>query len=121
VVNDPEARIRSLKDKARRLDRRLEEYLDSAISGRMDQEKLRKLGLTVAGEQLQLEEHLRESRRQSEVQASEAQRRRQREQVLRRLRDEWTELPFTERRDLIREVLERIVVKDDGIETVLKP
>ena len=30
-------------------------------------------------------------------------------------------LPFGERRDLIREVLERIVVKDEGIEMVQKP
>jgi len=40
---------------------------------------------------------------------------------MRRLRDEWSVLTFGERRELIREVLDRIVVKDDGIEMVLKP
>jgi hypothetical protein len=118
---DAEAQIRRLKDKARRLDRRLEEYLDSAISGRLNQDKLRALGLIIASEQLQLEERLLESHRLAELRASEAQRRRQRELVMRRLRDQWSVLSFGERRDLIREVLERIVVKDDGIEMVLKP
>lgn len=116
-----EAQIRRLKDKARRLDRRLEECLDSAISGRLDHDKLRTLALSIAAEQLQLEEQLLESHRLAESQASEAQRRRQREQVIRRLRADWNSLPFGERRGLICEVLERIVVKDDGIEMVLKP
>ena len=121
TATDAEAQIRRLKDKARRLDRRLEKYLDSAISGRLNQDKLRSLGLTIAGEQLQLEERLMQSHRLAELRASEAQRRRQREQVMRRLRDEWSALTFGERRELIREVLDRIVVKDDGIEMVLKP
>jgi len=121
AATDVEAQIRRLKDKARRLDRRLEEYLDSAISGRLNQDKLRSLGLIIAAEQLQLEERLAESRHQADLRASEAQRRRKREQVMRRLRDEWSVLTFGERRELIREVLDRIVVKDDGIEMVLKP
>jgi site-specific DNA recombinase len=121
VATDAEAQMRRLKDKARRLDRRLEECLDSAISGRLDQEKLRTLALSIAAEQLQLEAQVVESHRMAEMRASEAQRRRQREQVMRRLRADWSVLPFGERRDLIREVLERIVVKDEGIEMVQKP
>jgi site-specific DNA recombinase len=120
-VNEAEAQSRRLKDKARRLDRRLEECLDSAISGRLDQEKLRTLALMIATEQLQLEEQLLESHRLAEVRAVEVNRRRQREQVMRRLRAEWDALSFGERRDLIREVFDRIVVKDDGIEMVPKP
>jgi site-specific DNA recombinase len=120
AVGEAESEIRRLRDKARRLDRRLEEYLDSAVSGRLNQERLRSLGLGIAGEQLQLEERLVESRRLAEVRASEAERRREREQVLRRLREEWSALTFGERRELIGAVLDRVVVKDDGIETVLK-
>ena len=41
--------------------------------------------------------------------------------VLQRLRENWSALAFGERRDLIRAVLDRVVVKDDGIEMVLKP
>jgi replicative DNA helicase len=120
AVGEAEAQIRRLRDKAKRLDRRLEEYLESAVSGRMNQDKLRSLGLNLATEQLQLEERLLESHKLAELQASEAERRRQRDQVLRRLRENWSVLAFGERRDLIRAVLDRIVVKDDGIEMVLK-
>jgi site-specific DNA recombinase len=120
AAGDAEAEIRRLRDRARRLDKRLEECLDSAVSGRLNQERLKNLALAIAGEQLQLEERLHESHRLAEVRASEADRRREREQVLRRLRDDWDTLTFSERKDLIRGVLDRVVVKDDGIETVLK-
>src|SRR3989441_5044111 len=121
AVGEAEAQIRRLRDKAKRLDRRLEEYLESAVSGRMKQDKLRSLGLIVAGEQLQLEERLVESHKLAELQASQVERRRQRDNVLQRLRENWSALAFGERRDLIRAVLDRVVVKDDGIEMVLKP
>jgi site-specific DNA recombinase len=121
AVGDAEADIRRLRDRARRLDKRLEECLDSAVSGRLNPDKLKTMALGIAGEQLQLEERLLESHRLAQVRASESERRREREQVLRRLRDEWDTLAFGERKDLIRGILDRIVVKDDGIETVLKP
>ncbi len=120
TVAEAEAQIRRLRDKARRLDRRLEECLESALSGRLNPEKLRLLGSSIAGEQLQLEDKLLESHRLAELRVTEAQRQRQRDQVLRRLRDDWASLTFGERRELIRKALDRIVVKDDGIETVLK-
>jgi site-specific DNA recombinase len=121
ATGDAEADIRRLRDRARRLDKRLEECLDSAVSGRLNPEKLKTVALGIAGEQLQLEERLVESHRLAQVRASESERRREREQVLRRLRDEWDTLDFGERKDLIRGILDRVVVKDDGIETVLKP
>ena len=121
AAGDAEEDIRRLRDKARRLDKRLEQCLDSAVSGRLNRSKLNALALGIAGEQLQLEERLHESHRLAELRASEAERRRRREQVLHRLRDEWDTLAFGDRRDLIRGVLDRIVVKDDGIEMVLKP
>jgi len=121
AVGEAEAQIRRLRDKAKRLDKRLEEYLESAVSGRMNQEKLRSLGLNLASEQLQLEERLMESHKLAELQASEAERRRQHDNVLRRLGEDWGTLAFGERRDLIRTVLDRVVVKDDRIEMVLKP
>jgi site-specific DNA recombinase len=118
--SDVETQVRRLKEKSRRLDRRLEECLDSAVSGRLDQEKLAAAALGIAAEQLQLEERLAEAHRLSEVRESEAKRRREQEQLMRRLRTEWNALAFGERQDLIRELLGRIVVKDDGIEMVLR-
>jgi DNA invertase Pin-like site-specific DNA recombinase len=115
-----EAQIRRLRDRARRLDKRLEQHMDAAASGKISEEKLRALGNELAVEQLQLDEKLAELRRLAQHEASEGERRRQWERVLQRLRDDWLILSFVERRDLIREALERIVVKDDGLETVLR-
>ncbi len=121
VAAETEAQIRRLRDKARRLDRRLEQYMDSAAAGALNQEKLLSLGLAVATEQIQLEEKLAESHRVVHQQASEEERKRKRGQLLKRLRDAWEDLSFVERQELMREVLERIIVKDDGIEMVLRP
>jgi site-specific DNA recombinase len=121
AAGEAEAQIRRLRDKAKRLDRRLEQALESAVSGRMNQDKLRSLGLNLASEQLQLEERLMESHKLAQLQASEAERQRQRDNLLRRLRESWSDLGFGERRDLIRGIVDRVVVKDDGIELVLKP
>lgn len=121
AVGEAEVQIRRLRDKSKRLDRRLEEYLESAVSGRMNHEKLRSLGLNLAAEQLELEERLVESHKVAELQASEEERRRQRDNLLQRLRENWSALPFGERRDLLRAVVDRVVVRDDGTELVLKP
>lgn len=117
---DSEEQVHRLRLKAKRLDRRLEECLESALSGRMNQEKLRNLGLMIAGEQLQLEQRLLESHRLAELRATEAQRQNLREQLLGRLSEDWVNLSFGERRELLRRVLDRIIVKDDAIEMVLK-
>lgn len=115
-----ETQIRRLRGRSRRLDKRLERHMDAAASGKISEEKVRALGIELAVEQLQLDEKLAELRRLTQQQVSEEERRRQRERVLQRLRDDWLILSFVERRDLIREALERIVVKDDGVDTVLR-
>jgi len=113
--------VRRLRVRARRLDKRLEQYMDDAAMGHINREKLHALGLELATEQMQVEEHLWESARAAQAQASEGERRSRREALLDRLRDEWDNLSFNERRELLRGVVARIVVKDDGIETVLRP
>ena len=95
--------------------------MDAAASGDLNTDKLRALGLALGTEQLQLEEHLAETNRLAQQHATESERRRRREQLLHRLQEEWDMLPFPERQELLREVLARVVVKDDSIETVLRP
>ena len=113
--------VRRLRDKARRLDKRLEQYMDDAAMGNINREKLRALGLALATEQLQVEDHLVQSTRVAQQQASESERQGRQEILIERLRDEWDQLSFAERQDLLRGFIARIVVKDDGIETVLRP
>jgi len=117
----PEPQGRQLRDKMRRLDRRLEQYLDAAVGGRIDEEKLRALGLEVAGELLAAEEVIAERQRRAQQQASEADRRQRRLESLNRCRELWPQLSFPERYELLRDLLERVVVRDDGVEVSLRP
>jgi site-specific DNA recombinase len=115
---DAEAQIKRLRNKARRLDRRLEQYLDSAVAGKINAERLRSLALAIAAEQLEVEERLVESQHLIRLQANEAERKREREEVLRRLRNEWESLTFLDKQELLRRLLDRIIVRDEGIELV---
>jgi len=117
----PEVHGKQLRDKMRRLDRRLEQYLDAATSGQIDEEKLRALSLEVAGEQLAAEEVMADRQRRAHQQASEAERRRLRQDALGRCRELWPQLTFPERYDLLRDLLERVVVRDDGVDVSLRP
>jgi hypothetical protein len=56
----------------------------------------------------------------AEQHTNEAERRRHRDQVLRRLRDEWSTLPLEQGRELLHELLARIEVRDDSLEVVLR-
>ena len=116
-----EVQGKQLRDKMRRLDRRLEQVLDAASSGRIDEERLRYLGLGVASEQLAAEEALAEGQRRAQQQATEAERRQHRRDALDRCRDQWEQLTFAERHDLLRELLERVVVRDDSVEVSARP
>ncbi len=121
VLKEAEARCRRLRGRLRRLDKRLEEYMDAAARGRLSAERLHALNVDIAAEELSIEENLVEAQRLAQLQASEAERRRQKEQALARLRDEWERLPPEEQQALFRELLERVIVRDDGIQVLLRP
>src|SRR3990170_2315436 len=103
---DEELQGRQLRDKMRRLDRRLQQYLDAATSGRMGEERLRTLSLEVAGQQLAAEEVMAERQRRAQQQASETERRRHRLDALSRCRELWGQLTFPEPYDLLPDLLE---------------
>lgn len=115
-----EEEIRRLRTKAKRLDRRLEQYLDAASGGSLDREKLKSLGLALANEHLQVEESLAVATRMAQQHSSESDRRRQQEDILRRLRDAWESYAVEERQELLREALARIVVSDEGVDLILR-
>jgi tRNA A37 N6-isopentenylltransferase MiaA len=77
--------------------------------------------MTAAADRLALEEALEETERRARQHATAAERRRQREWARQRLCDEWDNLLFAERQELLRQVVERVVVTDDEIHTFLRP
>ncbi len=116
-----EVQGRQLRDKMRRLDRRLEQYLDAATSGRINSERLRSLGVEVASQRLATEEALAERQRRAQLRATEAERRQRRRDAMARCREQWDQLTFPERYDLLRELLERVMVRDEGVQVSLRP
>jgi hypothetical protein len=120
ALQHAEEEIRRLRTKAHRLDRRLEQYLDAAAGGSLDRDKLQSLGLALAHEHSQVEENLARSTKVAEEYSSEEERRRHQEELLKRLRDGWQSHSMDERQELLREVLAKIIVTDDGVELVLR-
>jgi len=121
VLAEAQASSRRLRARLRRLDRRLEQYLDAATRGRLGRERFDSISLALGAEQLAVEESLAEAERFAHQQASAAERVRRRERALTRLRNEWDRLPALQRQALLRELVERVVVRDDGIRAVLRP
>lgn len=116
-----EVQGKQLRDRMRRLDRRLEQFLDAAAGGRLNGDRLRSLGVEVASQRLASEEALAERERRAQMRATEAERRQRQRDAMTRCREQWDQLTFPERYDLLRELLERVVVRDDGIQVSLRP
>ena len=78
-------------------------------------------GLVLATEHLELEEHLALSNRVTQEQLSEGERRKHQAALVQSLKRDWDALPLHRRQELLREIIARVVIKDDAIETVLRP
>jgi hypothetical protein len=86
----------------------------------MPREKLQAAGLTLAAEQLQVEESLANATRLVEQQASESERHRHQEATRLRLVQGWDEYSIKERQEMLKEIIARIVVGDDLVELVYR-
>jgi hypothetical protein len=105
----------------RQLDRRLDEHLSAAAKGRITREQFHKLSVATAAERLSQEDALGEIDRRMQEQADASKRRRGRERALARLLDGWETLPMAEKQSLLRELIARVVVRDEGLQVLLRP
>ncbi len=121
VLAESKEECHDLERRLTTIDKRLERHMDAAARGRLAREKLQSLGMALAAERLEVEARLAAAERRLEEQASVAARRRTQEQALLRLSDRWDSLDFNSRRSLLRDVLDRVVVADDGIKIELRP
>ena len=112
-----ESRLRS---HMRTLDRRLSDALTAASTGRETPERLREVAQEVTLEYQHSTEELAALDRRAAAQASEGERHRHRERQLTRLRQDWDTLSFDERQSLLRDLVERVVIVDDDVRTVLR-
>jgi site-specific DNA recombinase len=117
---DLQAQMTRLRDKIRRMDKRLEGYLDSAAGGHINPEKAQAMAQTIAVEQLEIEDRLVATQRVAQQYETEGELRRHREEVVNSLRTEWQSMEFTVKQEHLREVVDRITVRDDGVELTFK-
>jgi site-specific DNA recombinase len=121
AVTEAEADSKRLRDRLHQIDRRIGKSLEAAAAARLSRDKLRAQGLPLAQERLKVENDLRDAERRAENFASAGERRRARAEALARLAGKWDVLSVSERQDLLREVVDRIVVKDGDIQVSLRP
>jgi site-specific DNA recombinase len=121
VLAESKDECRELRRRLALLDKRLERHMDAAARGRLSREKLQSLGMALAAERLDTESRLTATERRIAEQASVAARRCAQEEALLRLCDRWDSLDFPSRRSLLRDVVDRVVVADDGIKVQLRP
>jgi site-specific DNA recombinase len=115
-LDDP----KRLHTRLRQLDRRLEQYLDLASSGRITPERLRALSTDLAQQQLEVEDDLVDVNRRMREREARTERIQVHTDQIAQLRERWDTLDFAERQALIRDILQRVNVRDDGVEVVLR-
>lgn len=112
-----ESRVRS---RMRSLDRRLSDALTAASSGKQSAEQLREVAQEVTAEYQHSTDELAALDRRAAAHANEGERRRHRARQIALIRDDWDRLSFDERQSLLRELVERVIVEEDGVRTVLR-
>ena len=121
VRAEREGAIKKGKTRLRQLDRRLDEIISAAAKGRITREQLHTLSVTNTSDRLRLEDGLEEIQRRLQEQADASERTKQRERELARLLDGWKSLAIAEKQLLLRELIDRVVVRDEGVEVILRP
>jgi DNA invertase Pin-like site-specific DNA recombinase len=121
LITEWQAEARRLHERLLTFDRRISQSLEAAARDQMSIEKLRSAGSALADERLKTEDALRDARWRAEHYASAAERRRTRNAALDLLVAQWADLSLAERQQLLRELVDRIVVTDEDITVSLRP
>ena len=113
AVSSAEARLRAL-------DRKLAQLLEDVAAGDPPPLTLQEVGADIIGEWEAADADLAQIKDRARAQEQEVDRRRRRDQRLQRVREDWDDLSFPQRRDLIEQLVDRVVVFDDSVTTQLK-
>ena len=121
VLAEWEAEAAHVRDRLRQMDRRLDEQLVAAGRGRITREQLRKLSVATASQRLTFEDELENIEHKLRDQANATERAHGRQRTLAKVLDGWDSLQVTEKQPLLRELIDKIVIRDEGFEVLLRP
>lgn len=118
------AAVSRAESRRRSLDRRLAQLLESISSSSEEPQDpaqaLRGDAAAIVREWEAAQDDLTRLRQRVAAQQLEAERQRQHQRRLERLREHWDELDFEQQRDLLGQLVDQIIVYDHGIQTVLR-
>ncbi len=112
--------VANAESRLRAIDRRLGQLLEDVASGDPPPVGLQDAGAELIGEWEAANSDLAQIRFRAAAQDREAERRRQRDLRIQRVHEQWDQLNFLQRRDLIEHLVERVVVFDHAVTTQLK-
>jgi hypothetical protein len=116
-----ETELQRLRTRHRYLDKQLEQALDAAVQGKINRDRLRGFTSEITREQMAIEDELFAAERRAEEQTEASARRARRERVLNELLDGWKSIALEERQAYLREVVDRIVITNEGPQVHLRP
>ncbi len=121
VLSEWQAEAKRLRERLHQIDRRIGRSLEAAAAAHISREKLRSQGIALAQDRLKAEDDLRAALWRADNYATASERRRARGEALSRLVSRWEGMPVPECQELLREVVDSIIVSDDVIRTNLRP
>ena len=110
-----------LRTRLKTIDRRFEDQFAAAAKGRVTHEQLHKLSMKAASQRLDLEGDLEDVDRRIGDQANASERLRGRQKALATLLDGWPALGMAEKQSLLREIVDKVVVLDEGVQVIIRP
>ena len=108
------------RGRLRSLDKRLSDQLNRHAEGRTLRPEFRAATDALVRERRLADDDLHSQQQRASAQASEVERRKHFERQVELMRNNWDQLSFDSRQSTLRELVEKIVVRDDGITTVLR-
>ena len=120
VVAEATAALSRAKSRLRALDRRLGQALDAVSVGGGSVQGLRDTAAVIIEEYERAEADVERLHGRLAAHTSDAQRRRRRDQLLAQVREGWDALSFEAQRALLADLVERVIVHDHGVQTILR-
>lgn len=108
------------RGRLRSLDKRLSEQLNRHADGRLSRPAFRAAADALVHERRLADDEVHSQEQRASAHASEVERRKHFERQVELMRNNWDQLSFDLRQSTLRELVEKIVVRDDGVTTVLR-
>lgn len=121
VIAEWQAEIRRLRERLQQVDRKIGRLAEETAQGRMSHDGFRAEGMLLAEERLRLEDEVRNAEWRAEHYSSAAERRKARNAALERLVQRWHSLALAEHQELLREVVDQVVVTGQELKVTLRP